>query len=112
MDETIENFRTPDIRGHDTGPRGAVSSVESIRQAIEATKFEQDGREVALTIKAGVAEVGESESTRDLFDRLRDLVAAARHAGRNRTCTDQEDGQLIAQPPQLPVKERVIMVAK
>ena len=94
----------------DVGQRTAASTIEKIRQSIEAIRLEYDGQQYALTIRAGVTEVQQDDDTATLVQRLAMLADAAKHAGRNRIAIDGSSGSEIIQPEPLEIKRRVIKV--
>jgi diguanylate cyclase len=92
----------------DVGPHQALTAAERLRQAIEATTFDDEGTEFDLTISCGVIEVGHAESSLDLVRRAFETLRFAKRAGRNRCALDKGDGPAMLDPPQFPVKGRVV----
>jgi diguanylate cyclase (GGDEF)-like protein len=92
----------------DTGPRTAGSRADRMRQAVEATTFQGQPDSYTLTLRLGVVEVGPEEDTQAVFNRLSNLVDAAKRAGRNRTCVDEGRGASIVRPEPYDIKARVI----
>jgi diguanylate cyclase len=92
----------------DVGPHQALTAAERLRQAIEATTFDDEGTEFDLTITCGVIEVAHTESSLDLVRRALDTLRFAKKAGRNRCALDKGDGPAMLDPPQFPVKGRVV----
>ncbi len=94
----------------DTGPRGAMSAIERIRQKIAESTFELNGDEFEMTISCGVTEVLNDDTTDTLFQRLHRTVRAAKKQGRNRTCLDEGSGAEAVDPPEFEVQGQVIRV--
>jgi diguanylate cyclase len=92
----------------DVGPHQALTSAERLRQAIEATTFDDEGTEFDLTVSGGVIEVGRTESSLDVVRRALETLRFAKRAGRNRCALDKGDGPAMLDPPQFPVKGRVV----
>jgi diguanylate cyclase (GGDEF)-like protein len=92
----------------DVGPHQALAAAERLRQAIEATTFDDEGAEFDLTLSCGVIEVKHSESSLDLVRRARETLVFAKKAGRNRCALDKGEGPTMLDPPQFPVKARVV----
>ena len=74
----------------DTGPHGATSVVERIRQTIAETHFELPQGTIEVTFSAAVTEVLNDDTTKSLFTRLNKTLREAKLAGRN--CTYLFDG--------------------
>lgn len=92
----------------DVGPHQALTAAERLRQAIEATTFENEGAEFDLTISCGVIEVGHTESSLELVRRALEAMRFAKKAGRNRCALDKGNGPSMLDPPQFPVKARLV----
>lgn len=92
----------------DTGPHQALSLAERLRQMIEATTFEAERLEFDVTISAGVVEARPGESSPGLLERANSTVRHAKRAGRNRCALDEGHGPVMLDPPQFPVKGRVV----
>ena len=92
----------------DVGPHQALTAAERLRQAIEATTFENEGTEFDLTISCGVIEVGHTESSLELVRRAFEAMRFAKKAGRNRCALDKGNGPSMLDPPQFPVKARLV----
>jgi diguanylate cyclase len=92
----------------DVGPHQALTAAERLRQAIEATTFDDEGIEFDLTISCGVIEVGHTESSLDLARRALETLRFAKRAGRNRCALDKGEGPAMLDPPQFPVKGRIV----
>jgi diguanylate cyclase len=92
----------------DVGPHQALTAAERLRQAIEATTFENQGVEFDLTISCGVIEVGHAESSLELVRRAFEAMRFAKKAGRNRCALDKGNGPSMLDPPQFPVKARLV----
>jgi diguanylate cyclase len=92
----------------DAGPHQALTAAERLRQSIEATTFDDEGTEFDMTISCGVIEVGHTESSLELVRRAFETVRFAKRAGRNRCALDKGEGPAMLDPPQFPVKGRVI----
>jgi diguanylate cyclase (GGDEF)-like protein len=91
----------------DTGPHGATSVVERIRQTIAETHFELPQGTIEVTFSAAVTEVLPEDTTKSLFTRLNKTLREAKLAGRN--CTYLFDGTAPKQvePPQFDVRGKV-----
>jgi len=91
----------------DTGPHGATSVVERIRQTIAETRFELPQGTIEVTFSAAVTEVLNDDTTKTLFTRLNKTLREAKLAGRN--CTYMFDGTTprAVEPPQFDVKGKV-----
>ncbi len=92
----------------DVGPHQALTAAERLRQSIEATTFDDDAVEFDLTVSCGVIEVKPNESSVDLVRRSIETLKFAKKAGRNRCALDKGDGPAMLDPPQFPVKGRVV----
>jgi hypothetical protein len=92
----------------DVGPHQALTAAERLRQSIEATTFDDDGVEFDLTISCGVIEAKHAESSLDLIQRALEATRFAKKAGRNRCALDKGEGPTMLDPPQFPVKARVV----
>lgn len=66
-------------------------TAERMREAVAAQVFEFDGKDLQVSISAGVAEVEEDEDACDLLERADKALYAAKRAGRN--CTYLHDGE-------------------
>ncbi|RCS41402.1 GGDEF domain-containing protein [Bremerella cremea] len=96
----------------DVGPRGATSSIERIRQSIQATSFQYDGEEIDLLASAGVAEVKPDDTVAKLMTRVTTALRTAKKNGRNRTFIDEGHGPQAIDPPEYPVRPRVIRIGE
>lgn len=92
----------------DVGPHQALSLAERLRQTVEATTFEAEGIEFELSVSGGVTEVRPGESGLALFERVLATLRHAKRAGRNRCALDEGNGPVMLDPPQFPVKGRVV----
>lgn len=92
----------------DVGPHQALAAAERLRQSIEATTLDDEGVEFDLTVSCGVIEVKHSESSLELVRRAHETLVFAKKAGRNRCSLDKGDGPAMLDPPQFPVKGRVV----
>ena len=92
----------------DVGPHQALTAAERLRQSIEATTLDDEGNEFDLTISCGVIEVGHTESSLDVVRRAFETLKFAKKAGRNRCSLDKGEGPTMLDPPQFPVKGRVV----
>lgn len=94
----------------DTGPRNATSSVERIRQTLEATNFDLDGDDVALMVSVGVCEVLADDTTTKALKRLEKAMRVAKRNGRNCTVIDEGNGPTPITAPEYQVVGRTISV--
>lgn len=62
---------------------GAREAAERIREAVAATPFMLDGREIRFTVSQGVAEAGKNESVEQLLTRADRALYRAKREGRN-----------------------------
>lgn len=92
----------------DVGPHQALTAAERLRQTIEATTFDSNGVEFDLSLSCGVIEVGHSESSLELVRRAFEAMRFAKKAGRNRCALDKGNGPSMLDPPQFPVKARLV----
>ena len=92
----------------DNGPRQALATAERLRQSIEATTFDDEGTEFELTVSCGVVEVGRHETVAELTRRASEALVFAEKSGRNRCALDEGQGPTVVDPPQFPVKGRII----
>jgi diguanylate cyclase (GGDEF)-like protein len=92
----------------DTGPHGATSVVERIRQTVAQTTFRHSKGNLTVTFTAAVTEVLAEDGTKTLFDRLTTTLQEAKQAKRN--CTYLHDGGRthLVQPPQFEVRGKVV----
>lgn len=58
--------------------------AERIRESVEAASADGGGREVAVTVSLGIAEIGDNETANELLKRTDAALFAAKQAGRNR----------------------------
>jgi diguanylate cyclase len=119
IDETIRKDRGYDrlsrIGGElfavvmgDTGPHQALTAAERLRQTVEAISFDDEGAQFELTLSCGVIEVGRTETATGILRRGTDTLRYAKKAGRNRCSIDEGSGPTTLDPPQFPVKGRVV----
>jgi diguanylate cyclase len=94
----------------DASRDAAIGNVERVRQTIDATRFEYKERQYILTVRAGVTAVRSDDTTEGIFDRLQALVAAAKSAGGNRTCTDNGEDLDVVPPQESSQQLRTITV--
>lgn len=92
----------------DVGPHQALSLAERMRQTVEATTFEAEGIEFDLSVSGGVTEARPGESSLALLERVWATMRHAKRAGRNRCALDEGNGPVLLDPPQFPVKGRVV----
>ena len=89
----------------DTGPRGANSAAERIRQTIEQCYFEHPFGKIQITISAGVSDIRPHDCLETLFDRLQRAIRTAKQAGRNCAALDEGTGPICLMAPQLRIRE-------
>lgn len=75
----------------DTGPQGATTAVERLRQMVEATIVCLDGVEVPLRISCGVTEILPKDTAATLLRRAQSTLNMAKTAGGNQTCLNMQD---------------------
>jgi diguanylate cyclase (GGDEF)-like protein len=94
----------------DTGPHGAMSVVERIRQTIAQTSFELPQGSVSLTFSAAVTEVLTDDSSKSLFKRLNWTLREAKKGGRN--CTFLYNGRepTPVEPPEFDVRPKLVRI--
>ncbi len=85
----------------DTGPRGANSAAERIRQTIEQCYFEHPFGKIQVTVSAGVSDIRPHDCLETLFDRLQRAIRTAKQAGRNCAALDEGTGPICLMAPQL-----------
>jgi len=120
----IREERGPDLlvrfNGHsyllflpDTTLDSALAMAERIRQCIEATSFKFGTNSFDVTASLGLVEIAltESELTK-FYTTLQEAVAAAKSAGRNRTCVVREQQTEIAETQSIKVTGRIIEIAE
>jgi diguanylate cyclase (GGDEF)-like protein len=66
-----------------TGSRDAANLIERYRRRVEETKFEYEGKELEVTISAGVASSAEHLNTVSLFEAADKALYASKSNGRN-----------------------------
>jgi diguanylate cyclase len=91
----------------DTGPHGATSVVERIRQTIAKTTFELPQGSIELTFSAAVTEVFPDDTTKCLFKRLNWTLREAKQAGRNCTYLFNGTSPAAVDPPQFDVRGKI-----
>lgn len=91
----------------DTGPHGATSVIERIRQTVAKTTFEHAGGAIELSFSAAVTEVFPSDTTKTLFTRLNQTVEAAKKQGRNCSFLEEGMGPKMVQPPEFEVRGKI-----
>lgn len=89
----------------DTGPRGANSAAERIRQTIEQCYFEHPFGKIQVTVSAGVSDIRPHDCLETLFDRLQRAIRTAKQAGRNCAALDEGTGPICLMAPQLRIRE-------
>lgn len=89
----------------DTGPRGANSAAERIRQTIEQCYFEHPFGKIQVTVSAGVSDIRPHDGLATLFDRLQRAIRTAKQAGRNCAALDEGTGPICLMAPQLRIRE-------
>jgi diguanylate cyclase len=92
----------------DTGPHGATSVVERIRQTIAQTTFRYSKGDLTVTFTAAVSEVLANDGTKTLFDRLTATLQEAKQATRNCTYLHEGGRAHLVQPPQFDVRGKVV----
>jgi diguanylate cyclase (GGDEF)-like protein len=93
-----------------TGPRSANSSLERVRQSIEATSFHIGEKSFDLTVSGAVVEAQPKEKLPDLLKRALRAVTEAKRKGRNRIALDEGSGPTFPEAPQFQVTGQVIEV--
>ncbi len=96
----------------DAGPRQALDAAERLRQSFEAATFDDQGTTFELTVSCGVVHATREGGAADLLDRSLAAVQFAKKAGRNRCALDEGSGPTTLDPPQLPVKGRIVRLAE
>ncbi|PQO29941.1 GGDEF domain-containing protein [Blastopirellula marina] len=96
----------------DVGPRGATSAVERIRQTIQATSFQYDGEEIDLFVSAGVTEVTPNDTVPKVMTRATTAMRTAKKNGRNRTFIDEGHGPQPIDPPEYPVRPKIVRISE
>ena len=92
----------------DTGPHGATSVVERIRQTVAETTFRYSKGDLTVTFSAAVTEVFANDATKSLFDRLTDTLHVAKQASRNCTHLYEASSSHLVQPPQFDVRGKTV----
>ncbi len=92
----------------DTGPHGATSVVERLRQAVAQTTFRYSKGDLTVTFTAAVTEVFTNDGTKTLFDRLTATLQEAKQASRNCTYLHEGGRSHLVQPPQFDVRGKVV----
>jgi diguanylate cyclase (GGDEF)-like protein len=92
----------------DAGPHQALAAAERLRQSFEATTFDDQGATFELTLSCGVVDAARCDVPAELFRRSQAAVQFAKKAGRNRCALDEGLGPKTLDPPQFPVKGRVV----
>ena len=75
----------------DVSHETAMTGVERLRAVVESAQFEYREKQYRATIRAGVTATLAKDDVNSLLSRLNSLVAAAKEAGGNCTCTAQGD---------------------
>jgi len=70
-----------------TGKDAALFLAEQLRELIEATGFNANGKAVPITISCGLAEINSDDTEETLFDRADKALYEAKHNGRNQCRT-------------------------
>jgi diguanylate cyclase len=68
----------------ETRLKDAVGAADKLRLAVEQCQFHYQGRQVPITVSAGMAELREGDSIDSLFQRADSALYQAKEAGRNR----------------------------
>lgn len=90
-----------------------LSQAERARQAVAGTSFRAGGRELFVTVSAGLAEIQPGDQEKDLIRRSDEALYSSKKAGRN--CGHYNDGRTnhrirldtLAPPPKTPASEQV-----
>ncbi len=69
----------------DIGPRGALKSIELMRQTIDKTTFLHEAERIKATVGCAVAEVKPEDKYMDVLERLEKMMKIVKEAGHNRT---------------------------
>lgn len=69
----------------------ALTVIDRQRERIGKASLMLDGKNLSITVSAGVAEVRPGESISSVLERADRALYAAKAAGRNQTCRDMED---------------------
>lgn len=93
-----------------TGPRNANSSLERLRQSVEATTFQLGDKSFDLTVSGGAVEAQAGEKLPALLQRAMKALSEAKRKGRNRVALDEGAGPTVAEAPQFQVQGRTIEV--
>jgi diguanylate cyclase len=94
----------------DTDLSSAASGAERIRQTVEVSSFQVEDQATEVTASFGVAQMGRRETLSEFLERLRQGVAEAKKAGRDRTFVDDGRGPTAVTLPQYEVVRREIQV--
>ncbi|MGC4001870.1 MAG: diguanylate cyclase [Pirellulales bacterium] len=94
----------------DTGPRGANSAAERIRQTIECSYFDHPLGRIQLQASVGVTDVRKNDSVETLLDRLARCMSTAKKAGRNCTSLDEGTGPVCLMAPKLEIRPQSAVV--
>ena len=94
----------------DTGPRGATSAAERMRQSFADADFELGEQTITLTVSCAVCEFQSQDDTATLLERLEATLQAAKESGGNCTTLDEGDGPQPVTPPDYQLPSRIITV--
>jgi diguanylate cyclase (GGDEF)-like protein len=87
----------------DTGPHGATTAVERLRQTVEAATLRASDEELRVQISCGVTEVYPGDTAATLFARVQKTLRAAKAAGGNRTVLHDGARPTLITPPSFSV---------
>ena len=86
----------------------AKSVVDRQRGRIGKSTLRVDGKDLSITVSAGVAEIQPGESIKSVLERADQALYAAKEAGRNQTCFD--DGTKVVDIDNCSPHEKTVLV--
>lgn len=92
----------------DTGPRGAASAVERVRQSFAAATFELGGTQSRFALSGAATEIFDEDQLPALLERLEKGLARAKSAGGDCTMIDEGTGPQEVDPPDYQIPPRVV----
>lgn len=88
--------------------RYTTNAAERIRQTLETTCFEDEGREIRTTISCAVMEANADDTSQSLFARAEATLAEAKRYGKNRTFVHEGKYPTPVVPPNFALEERAV----
>ncbi len=83
----------------DTGPHGATTAMERLRQTIQAATVFAEGQAIAVSVSCSVTEIWPTDTAVSLLQRIQVTLATAKAAGGNQTAQHEGLAPAGVTPP-------------